>query len=355
MAAMADELKPKGGGYEVSLLSSDDCLCSVDLWLHSGSLAIDMALGGGYPNGRLTEIYGDSSTGKSLLGTEAIIEAQAQGWVTAMVDTESATSKPLMEQLGVDTDILLYTTPDTMEQVHEFVEGSVQAKTKRLGVGHPMLIVWDSIAASTTQTEQETVERDGLDKKFYAPGASQVSMWLRTGLVRTLARNNVCMIGINQVRTNIGVMFGDQDSTYGGKAIPFYSSVRIKLTGAVQIKVAGAPKGADPVGVMAKLRVVKNKVAPPFRTAKVPIYFGFGIDDAEAVYELMRDRGLITTSGGWNTVEIGGEKYKWQGSGDFVKADGIFDSHYGDIKAMLVAAYATAGMRPEAVELVEDE
>jgi len=156
------------------------------------------------------------------------------------------------------------------------------------------------------------------------------------------------------VRQNIGVVFGDQDSTYGGKAIPFYASVRIKLYGSKQIKVPGAPKGADPIGVMANLRVMKNKVAPPFRTAKVPIYFGFGIDDAEAVYELMRDRELITASGGWNTLEVGGEKYKWQGTRDFIEADGIFDRHYDAIKLILEAAYATAGLRPDAVELVED-
>lgn len=351
IASMAQDLAPKGREYEVGLLSDEGVLCEVTHWLHSGSLALDLAMGQGYPCGRITEIFGDNSTGKSLLGTEAIIEAQRQAWVAMLIDNESATSRPLMRQLGVDVESLIYSTPDTVEQVRKVVEGAIVAKTARLGSDHPMLIVWDSVAASTTQTEQETVDRDGLDKKHFAPGASQISAWLRTGLVRTLARNNVCFICVNQIRQNVGVMFGPDHTTYGGKAIPFYASIRMELRVTAKIKEAGAPKGADPIGVMTKTTMVKNKVAPPFRSAKLPIYFGFGFDDAEAVYELMRDRKMIeVVSGGWNNLNLGGEAHKWQGPGLFIEEDGLFDTHYDEISDLLRVEFAKAGLRPEAVE-----
>jgi hypothetical protein len=125
-----------------------------------------------------------------------------------------------------------------------------------------------------------------------------------------------------------------------------------------RIKEAGAPKTADPIGVMTKMTAVKNKVAPPFRSAKIPIYFGFGIDDAEAVYEIMRDRKIIEVTGtSWNNLELGGELRKWQSAGPFVEDGGFFDTHYDEIKALLEEEFAKAGLRPEAVEheVVGDE
>jgi recombination protein RecA len=350
IADMAQDLAPKGDEYEMGLLSDDDVLCDVTHWLHSGSLALDLAMGHGYPCGRAIEIFGDNSTGKSLLGTEAIIEAQRQKWVTELIDNESATSRPLMEQLGVDTEALLYSTPDTVEQVRKVVEESIAVKSIRLGKDHPMLIVWDSVAASTTQTEMDVVEADGLDKQQFAKGAAQISAWLRTGLIRTLARNSVCLILVNQIRENVGVMFGPDHTTYGGKAIPFYASIRLELKVTAKIKEAGAPKSADPIGVMTKVTAVKNKVAPPFRSAKLPIYFGYGFDDAEAVYELMRDRKMMEVVGGWNNLTLGGEKRKWQGPKQFVEDDGLFDTHYNEIRDLLTVEYSKAGLRPEAVE-----
>ena len=144
------EIKPGDNSFEVTRLNDPSALCQVDDWISTGCLPIDLITGGGFPVGRITEVFGDYSTGKSLLATQAVIEAQARDILAIFIDTESAVSKPLMEEIGVDTDLLLYMTPNTMEEVFETTNNLIEVKAKKFGVDYPMLFVWDTIAATTT-------------------------------------------------------------------------------------------------------------------------------------------------------------------------------------------------------------
>ena len=184
IAKVLADIKPKDDAFEVGLLSDPQSLCAVKSWIPSGCLPLDIIMGGGYPVGRITEIYGDNSTGKSLLAAQAVAEAQAMGALAVFADVESAVSVPLMAELGVDADSLIYYTPDTVDQLIKILRGAIESKSKRLGAEHPMIFVWDSIAATTTLTEMEVIETEGLDKRQYASGAIQISAALRSGLPR---------------------------------------------------------------------------------------------------------------------------------------------------------------------------
>lgn len=326
------DVAPKDGSFEVVRLSSPSALCHVSDWLSSGCLPVDLITGGGFPVGRLTELYGDSATGKSLLATHAVVEAQARDWLTIFVDTESAVSEPLMRQVGVDTDRLLYMTPNTINDVFDTVEKVLDAKDKELGKDHPTLFVWDTVAATTTASEVETVGRDGLDKQQFSSAARQISMALRTGWHRRIARSNVCAIFVNQVRENVGVMFGEKHSTFGGKAIGFYASLRLELRIVASIKEAGEVNG-----YRVRVTVKKSRTHPPFKVAEMPVYFGYGFDEAEATFDFLKDYGVLS-KGAWQTLELGGQELKFQKSG-WTEPGGIFDAHFDEICKLAEEAY----------------
>lgn len=326
---MAD-ITPKDDSFEVGTLADPEALCHVDDWISYGCLPIDIITGGGVPMGRITEIYGDNSTGKTLLATGAVIEAQAREILTLYIDAESALSRGRMEELGVDSELLGYVTPDTAEQLFESIDNFLVAKATEFGKEYPALIVWDSVAATSTKEEVDTVEQEGLDKKQYPSSARQISMAFRTGLPKKLARNNTAIILINQIRQKLGVMFGDDEVTFGGKAIGFYSSVRISLKGSSAIKDAG-----ETVGMRAKVTVKKNRLAPPFRTTTIPMYFDYGVDDAEATFDYAKDKGLVqhSASGWYHWEELLGEQ-SFQKAG-WCAPDGTFDEHYDKIVELL--------------------
>lgn len=333
------DVKPKGDEFEVGILSDPGTLCHVNNWISSGVLPLDIIMGGGFPCGRITEIYGDNSTGKSLLAAQAVAEAQRQGYIALFADVESAISVDFMEKIGVDPDKLIYYTPNTIEQLLTVLESTIDSKAKRIGKDHPMVFVWDSVAATTTLTEIQAVREKGIDARYFSPGAIQISAMLRSGLPRKLARNNVAAIFINQVRTNIGVMFGDNVTTYGGKAIGFYSSIRMQLKTKSHIKdakVSNKNKSDKVIGAILSVNITKNKLFPPYKIVDMPVYFDYGIDSAEATLDLMKSIGLIEMSGSWSTIELDGEVYKWQGKQDWCEVDGIYDTHYEEIAKLLM-------------------
>ena len=276
------QIEKQFGKGSIMKLGEASARLQVDV-ISTGALGLDLALGiGGVPRGRVVEIYGPEASGKTTLGYHVIAEAQREGGVAAFIDAEHALDPPYAKAVGVDVDNLLLSQPDSGEQALEITETLVRS-------GAVDVVVIDSVAALVPRAELEGEMGDahvGLQARL-------MSQALRK-LVGTISKSRTTVIFINQLREKIGIMFGNPETTTGGRALKFYSSVRMEIR-----KTESLKSGDEVKGIRARVKVVKNKLAPPFRDTEVDIIYGQGISRNASILDVATAAGLVSRSGTW--------------------------------------------------------
>ena len=278
-----------------------DAPTNVHEWISSGCSMLDLAISnrpsGGFPVGRITEITGLEASGKSLLAAHTLAETQKKGGLAVYIDTESATSSEFLSAIGVDLKSMLYVPLETVEEIFETIETIVEG-VRKSDKDRLVTIVVDSIMGASTKIEMSME----YDKDGYATSKSIILSKAMRKVTNWIARERICLIFTNQLRTKMGVSFGDPWTTAGGKAIPFHASVRLRLKNLGQIK-AKVNKVEQVVGNKTSVQVVKNRMGPPHRKINYEIYYDSGIDNYGGWLSVMKTFDIVKQSGAWYTLE----------------------------------------------------
>jgi recombination protein RecA len=278
-----------------------DAPTNVTEWISSGCSMLDLAISnrphGGFPVGRITEITGLEASGKSLLAAHTLAETQRKGGLAVYIDTEAATSSEFLTAIGVDLKTMLYVPLETVEEIFETIETIVE-QVRKSDKDRLVTIIVDSIMGASTKIEMSAE----YDKDGYATSKSIILSKAMRKVTNWIARERICLIFTNQLRTKMGVSFGDQWTTAGGKAIPFHASVRLRLknTGMIKARVNGAEQV---VGNKTNVQVVKNRMGPPNRKIDYEIYYDSGIDNYGGWLGVMKDFKLVSQSGAWYSLD----------------------------------------------------
>lgn len=280
----------------------DDSPSNVKDWISTGSDMLDLAISnrpeGGFPVGRITEITGLEASGKSLLASHALAETQKKGGLAVYIDTEAATSSEFLTAIGVDLKTMLYVPLETIEEIFETIETIVE-QVRKSEKERLVTIVVDSVMGASTKIEMDSE----YDKDGYATSKSIILSKAMRKVTNWIARENICLIFTNQLRTKLGVTFGDSWTTSGGKAIPFHASVRLRLKSTGQIKAKDQHGVEQIVGTKTNVSVVKNRMGPPHRKIDYEIYYDSGIDNHGGWLSTMKQYNIVKQAGAWYTME----------------------------------------------------
>jgi len=305
-ADLIQSLNKEHGNRVAYNLSCDSSPTHVKRWISTGSRLLDYICSnrssGGLPEGRIVEVFGPPSIGKSHIATQIAASTQKMGGIVVYIDTENATSVENLALLGVNVSSrFVYVDTHCTEEVFQIAESTI-LKAKSLDKDVPITIIWDSVAASSPKAELD----GDYDKNSIGLNARAISKGMRK-ITGVIGQTNTLLVCLNQTRTKIGVMFGDPTTTSGGAAIPFHSSIRLKLGAGQQIK-----DGDDVIGIHVSAKTIKNKVAAPFRTVKFQIHFGKGIKEHEEIFDILRKHG---------PEEVAGNEIKVSGTGSWKSLD----------------------------------
>ena len=342
---LADSLNKQFKDTKVAyfLDGSDTTPTDIKEFVSTGSSVLDLAISnrpnGGVAVGRITEINGLESSGKSLIGTHILAETQKKDGIAVYIDTETSVSREWLEAIGVDVSKLLYLHVETVEDIFECIE-SIIVKIRESDRERLVTILVDSLAGASTKVEMEAdFEKDG----WATSKAIIVSKAMRK-ITQMIGRERIALVFTNQLRQKLGVMFGDPWTTSGGKALPFHASTRIRLKNMGQIKV-GAKN--DVIGMKCRAQIIKNRLGPPLRHADFNLYFDSGIDDMGSWLTVLKDHKLLKIAGAWYTLEYKGKDIKFQ-SKDFEKKleenDGLTEYLYDKICDVSILKYKSADL-----------
>jgi recombination protein RecA len=303
-SVLADNLnkKFKSSNYKVAyfLEGDSDAPSDVTEWISTGSTMLDLAIAnrpnGGLPVGRIIEITGLEASGKSLLAAHALADTQRKGGLAVYIDTENAVSREFLEAIGVNLKDMLYVPLETVEDIFEAIENIIESIRKG-SKDRIVTIVVDSVAGASTKQEMSA----DYDKDGWATSKAIILSKAMRKITNFVGRQRICLIFTNQLRTRLGVTFGDQWTTSGGKAVAFHASVRLRLKSVGQIKLKVDGSREEVMGITTRAQVVKNRMGPPLRTVDYDIYFDSGIDDYGSWLTMLKTHNLVSQAGAWYT------------------------------------------------------
>ena len=351
---LADSLNKKFKDYKVAyfLDGAQETPTDIKEFISTGSTMLDLAISnrpdGGIAVGRITELNGLESSGKSLVGAHLLAETQKKGGVAVYIDTETAVSEDFLEVIGVDIGKMLYLHLETVEDIFEAIE-EIVTKVRESDKDRLVTILVDSLAAATTKVELNA----DYDKDGWATSKAIVISKAMRKITQMIGRQRIALVFTNQLRQKLGVMFGEPWSTSGGKALPFHASTRIRLKNKGQIK----DSKKNTIGMTILAQVIKNRLGPPLRKAEFPLYFESGVDDEGSWLHVLKEHKIAKVGGAWYTMEDhNGEEIKFQ-SKDWAKKleDEDFKEHcYKMICDKVILKYNKAEIGIDDVEVTEE-